>query len=105
MTTVMAYIQPQTRTGSMSELGQTRHFDRAPITSGLLQQADLIRVRRHVSNVPLAVILVSTYRGTARQGNDEFGECARFCLHINSSAVLLHDDVISHRQAKARPFA
>ena len=34
----------------MSQMGQSRHFDRAPITSGLLQQADLLRVRRHVSN-------------------------------------------------------
>jgi hypothetical protein len=36
----------------MSAPGQTRQFDRAPMTSGLPQQADLLRVRRHVSKVP-----------------------------------------------------
>jgi hypothetical protein len=33
---------------------QTRHFDRAPLTSGLPQLADILRVNRHVSNVPFA---------------------------------------------------
>src|SRR5439155_20669073 len=37
-------------------MGQTRHFDRVPITSGLPQQADLLRVRRHVSNVPITEV-------------------------------------------------
>ena len=41
----------------MSGPGQTRHFDRAPITSGLLQQADLLKVRRHVSNVPISEVV------------------------------------------------
>jgi hypothetical protein len=36
----------------MSEMGQSRHFGRAPITSGLPQQADVFGVRRHVSKVP-----------------------------------------------------
>jgi hypothetical protein len=36
----------------MSGLGQTRRFDRAPITSGLPRQADIFRDRRHVSRVP-----------------------------------------------------
>jgi len=36
----------------MSETGQTRHFDRAPITSGLPRKADNFRVGRHVSKVP-----------------------------------------------------
>jgi hypothetical protein len=36
----------------MSQLGQSRHFDRAPLTSGLPQQADIFRVERHVLNVP-----------------------------------------------------
>jgi hypothetical protein len=34
---------------------QTRHFDRAPLTSGT-QLADILRVNRHVSNVPFADI-------------------------------------------------
>jgi class 3 adenylate cyclase len=37
----------------MSVLGQSRHFDLAPITSGLPRQADIRIVRRHVSKVPL----------------------------------------------------
>jgi hypothetical protein len=32
-------------------LGQTRHFDRAPTTSGLPRLTDIIRVGRHVSNL------------------------------------------------------
>jgi hypothetical protein len=34
---------------------QTLHFDRAPLTSGT-QLADILRVNRHVSNVPFADI-------------------------------------------------
>jgi hypothetical protein len=34
-----------------SELGQTRHFDRASVTSGLPQSTDILRVRRPVSKV------------------------------------------------------
>src|ERR1700694_5204208 len=33
-------------------LGQSRHFDRAPLTSGLPRLADILRVIRHVSKVP-----------------------------------------------------
>jgi hypothetical protein len=41
---------------AMSELGQSRHFDRAPPTSGLARLADILRVIRHVSKVPEAAI-------------------------------------------------
>jgi len=34
-------------------MGQLRHFDRAPLTSGLPQLADILRVNRHVLNVPI----------------------------------------------------
>jgi hypothetical protein len=34
-----------------SGMGQSRHFDRAPSTSGLARLADILRVIRHVSNV------------------------------------------------------
>jgi hypothetical protein len=34
--------------------GQSRHFDRAPLTSGFPQLADILRVIRHVSKVPTA---------------------------------------------------
>jgi hypothetical protein len=37
-------------------MGHSRHFDRAPITSGLPRLADIFRDRRHVSNVPTAEI-------------------------------------------------
>src|SRR5712671_5019507 len=39
---------------TMSELGHSRRFDLASITSGLPQLADIFRVRRHVSKVPQA---------------------------------------------------
>ena len=35
----------------MSQLGQSRHFDRAPPTSGLPRFADILWVNRRVSNV------------------------------------------------------
>jgi hypothetical protein len=37
--------------------GHSRHFDRAPLTSGLPQLADILRVIRHVSKVPTAVMI------------------------------------------------
>jgi hypothetical protein len=36
----------------MSQLGQTHHFDGAPLTSGLPQLADILWGSRHVSKVP-----------------------------------------------------
>ena len=36
----------------MSHSGQSRHFDHAPLTSGLPRLADIPRVSRHVSKVP-----------------------------------------------------
>jgi hypothetical protein len=43
----------------MSEVGQTRRFDDAPITSVLPLLADLLGSIRHVSNVPLPEVAVS----------------------------------------------
>jgi hypothetical protein len=40
----------------MSGAGQTRHFDRAPITSGLPLLADNFRAGQHVSKVPNAEV-------------------------------------------------
>jgi hypothetical protein len=42
-----------------SELGQSRHFDCAAMTSGLPLRADVFRIRRHVSNVPTAEVTIS----------------------------------------------
>jgi hypothetical protein len=39
-----------------SGLGQSRHFDREPLTSGLPRLADILRVIRHVSKVPKAEV-------------------------------------------------
>jgi hypothetical protein len=38
-------------------LGQKRRFDRRLVNSGLPHMADIFRVRRHVSKVPIADIL------------------------------------------------
>jgi hypothetical protein len=38
--------------GSTSERGQSRHYDSVPVSSGLPLSADILRRRRHVSNVP-----------------------------------------------------
>jgi hypothetical protein len=40
----------------MSQMGQKRRFDRRLVTSGLPRLADIFRVRRHVSKVPIAVM-------------------------------------------------
>jgi hypothetical protein len=34
-------------------VGQSRHFGRRPMTSGLPPEADIVRAGRHVSKVPL----------------------------------------------------
>jgi hypothetical protein len=36
----------------MSRLGHSRHFDRAPLTSGLPRTPDMLSARRHVAKVP-----------------------------------------------------
>jgi len=38
----------------MSEMGQSRHVDRAPFTSAVTRLADILRVNWHASNVPKA---------------------------------------------------
>ena len=40
----------------MTAEGQSRHFDRAQLTSGLPQLADVLRVIRHVRKGPIADI-------------------------------------------------
>jgi hypothetical protein len=42
--------------GLMSLPGQSRHFDRAPLTSGLPRLADILSVIRHVSQVPISEV-------------------------------------------------
>jgi len=42
-------VGPCTAIRLKSELGQSRHFSRAPMTSGLPRQADILSARRHVS--------------------------------------------------------
>jgi hypothetical protein len=49
---------------SMSGMGQSRHFDCAPLTSGLPQLADILSGIRHVSKVPTCDI---AYRELANQ--------------------------------------
>jgi hypothetical protein len=50
----------------MSQLGQSRHSNRAPLTSGFPQLADILGVSRHVSTVAGA----SRGRGVARLLSD-----------------------------------
>jgi hypothetical protein len=44
----------------ISEIDRSRHFDRAPVTSGLPQQADNPGAGRHVSKGPIAEANVKT---------------------------------------------
>jgi hypothetical protein len=53
----------------MSELGQSRHFDRAPLASGLRRLADILKVSRHVSKVPnpdIAALPIIVHAGCLR---------------------------------------
>jgi hypothetical protein len=40
--------------GATSGMGQSRHFDRRPTTSGPPLETDIVRAGRHVSKVPTA---------------------------------------------------
>jgi hypothetical protein len=52
--------------GPTSEMGQSRHFDRAPLTSGLPRSTDIVSTGRHVSKVPTGdiarTLLWTTFR-------------------------------------------
>ena len=55
----------------MSEMGQTRHFDRAPTTSGLPLTTDLGEMRERVRLVPFSDFDVETLSHvTARRHTD-----------------------------------
>src|SRR5665647_1413700 len=48
---------PKSRCKSPSSVsGQSRRFDPMPITSGVPRSTDILRVSRHVSNVPICDI-------------------------------------------------
>jgi hypothetical protein len=55
----------------MSGMGQTRHFDRAPITSDLPGLADNFGVRRHVSKVPATDMNLRSGPLLRRQTNEQ----------------------------------
>jgi hypothetical protein len=52
-----------------SEMGQSRHFNRAALTSGLPRSADILRIHQHVSNVPQGDI-TSLFNQLVRAGED-----------------------------------
>ena len=39
------------------------------------------------------------------QSDNEFGKCARLGLDFDRSEMLLYNNVVTHRQAKPRPFS
>ena len=47
----------------MSQMGQKRHFDRAPVTSGLPRLADILSVIWHVSKVPIGDLRAPKSKG------------------------------------------
>ena len=51
----------------MSQLGQSRHFDGLPMTSGLPPETDIVTAGRHVSNVPKAEV-AALVRSSRRHG-------------------------------------
>jgi hypothetical protein len=61
----------------MSGSGPSRHFDRAPITSGLPRLADIFRDRRHVSRVPATEV--------AALFDHLLGELLKISWHIDAN--------------------
>jgi hypothetical protein len=64
----------------MSEKGQSRHSEGAPITSGLPQQTDISRDGRHVSKVPPTDILPIQTTLSANSTTDSGDIKLRFSL-------------------------
>src|SRR5947207_9466971 len=57
--------------------------------------------------LPARFALISSVGGKIAlpwQNDDKFRELPRFSHNINSAAVLLHDDVVRHRETKAGSF-
>ena len=69
----------------MTAVGQKRRFDRLPFTSGLLPSTDIVGVRRHVANVPMADVpaLVVVRTGTPRGSPPVFMEFLYFGCRIH----------------------
>ena len=76
-------------------IGQKRRFDRRPFTSGLPPPTDVVGVRRHVANVPKAVIrLAIIARGI---DNREHCEALRVRLRLIQPFASLRPDNKSSR--------
>jgi hypothetical protein len=80
----------------MSQMVHSRHFDRAPLTSGRPRLADILRAIRHVSKVPEAEVAPRAMGEAAAltqyfdllgylRSNFHSGQCVRG-LRTNSSA-------------------
>ena len=63
----------------MSAPGPSRHFDRAPITSGLLLRTDIDCIGRHVSKVPKAEVLLFNHLVGSKQQRSWNGYTKRTC--------------------------
>jgi hypothetical protein len=51
---ILRHDSDRSSKGATSGMGQTRHFEHAPIASGITREADILRAGRHVSKVPNA---------------------------------------------------
>jgi len=65
-------------------------IDRAPVTSGLRRQADILGLRRHVSNVPIAQVILQPmiFNRWQRKGRtDELHRSVSSCAreYVNAS--------------------
>ena len=75
-------------TTTMSGAGQSRHLDRAPLTSGLPRVADIFSVCRHVSKVPArsAVATCSSFSGKLVARIDGLLYCALLRRAVRGAA-------------------
>jgi hypothetical protein len=60
-----------------SVVGQSRHFDRRPTTSGPPLETDIVRAGRHVSKVPIPDLHAPVDRGSARSAFRGMLSCPR----------------------------
>src|SRR6267143_4377921 len=78
----------------MTALGQSRRFDRAPLTSGLPRLPDIFRVRRHVSKVPMNETARAVGRcGMAVPAIDGTMRASYLMMMRGQKQIVQHDDL------------
>jgi hypothetical protein len=65
--------------GATSGMGQSRHFDRRPTTSGLPSGTDIPRAGRHVSNVPNSDMTLTNHAAASGPARTAYPARRKMC--------------------------